>query len=788
MTIDVEALKARTDIVAIVAGYVPELKKVGNVWKACCPFHHESTASFTVHPAPDSYYKCFGCSSGGDVISFVENIAHTDFKGAIEILGGTNGNGTNGNGHKPEPITPEWVPKEKPQDYNAPAPADAPACQFVHSGMPKPNIAWAYYDKNGAILGWDARYDSPDGSKKVIPWRWIDGAWRMKGFAAPTPLYGLDLIEKFKDLPVMIVEGCKAAEAARKMFKGACIVVSWQGGVDSVKKVDLSPLHGRSILLWPDADSEAKKLVGQAAMRYFANKLMYVCPSVIYYDPNPTAPCSCMGEEEDCERCEGRGRVNLTEPMPDGWDAADALEEGWNWQKWLEWANARKKLISPQAAETAIEKAVEDRKAVEKKLKEAAVKSGVLMPYQSKWVDWGMYIQGESGIPYASLDNVCRILEHDPNLQNFVYYDTFLQKTFNCHSKREWADEDEVNLMLYIQRSIGLQKVSRNTVAEAIIATAYKDTRNCVKEWLETLVWDGEERLEDFFPQYFGCGRTPYTAAVGRCFLVSLVARAYLPGCKADHMIVLEGPQGIRKSSALEALVGSEWYADTSESVASKDFLQLIQGKILIELGEMGALDKADRETVKQMLSRRSDRFRGSYARYSVDRPRQCIFAGTTNKDNWNKDETGARRFWPIRCRVIDLAGLIAIREQLFAEAVARFKRVPLTASEMERVEAGADWWITPGEETKREQEARYDDDPWTAPITEAIRSRFEITIFELMTDVLKIDPQRMGPAEQRRIGAILRHAGWSKSTEREKDGSIKTNRVWRPRIDEYEL
>ncbi len=118
---------------------------------------------------------------------------------------------------------------------------------------------------------------------------------------------------------------------------------------------------------------------------------------------------------------------------------------------------------------------------------------------------------------------------------------------------------------------------------------------------------------------------------------------------------------------------------------------------------------------------------------------------------------------------------------------MARFKRVDINASETERVAAGADWWVTPGEETKREQEARYDDDPWTAPVCEFIRSKFEITVAELLTDILKIETGRQGPGEQRRVGAILRHAGWCKAIERE-EGAVRTSRIWRPRVDEFEL
>ncbi len=804
MNLDAEALKAKNDLVEIVRRYVPELKQKGKDWWACCPFHAEKTPSFKV--SPEQWFKCHGCGTGGDIFTFLENIERVDFQGAVKILSGTNGNGTNGNGTHgnayiapPTPVVAEWIPKEEEKDFNLPVPDDAPPCRFVHQGLSQPAAIWAYRDKEGRLLGYDARYEDAKGNKtKVLPWRYMNGQWRMKGFAAPTPLYGLEDLQLNPGVPAMFVEGCKSVDAGRVMFYGPpgsvrrVVVVGWQGGANAVGKIDLTPVYGRPILLWPDADSEAKKLAGQKCMQAIGNKLAHHCPKVSYFEPNPKIPCTACKDGVDdlgqpCAKCHGTGKVYQFMPMPDGWDAADALSEGWTWEKWKEWANPRVRPISMASAEYAIdEEKGQKTKGIEKTEKKKKELPAQYMPYQSLWYEWNLKMQSNFQ-PHASLDNVCTILDKDPNIKGLVYYDTFLQKTYNCHSKREWADEDEVNLMLYIQRNAGIQKVGRTTIAEAIVATAYKDLRNCVHDWLETLVWDGVPRIEKFFPDFFDAADNKYTQAVGRCFLMSLVARAYLPGCKADHMVVLEGTQGIRKSSALEALCGSNWYADVNESVTSKDFFQGIQGKWLVELGEMGSLDKSDRESVKQMLSRRSDRYRGSYGRYSFDHPRQCIFCGTTNRDNWNKDESGARRFWPIRCREIDLKGIFAAREQLFAEAVAKFKAVPLNATEAERVAAGADWWITPSEETKREQEARYEGDPWTEPVLYALNGKNEISLGELLTDILKIDTGKQGPGEQRRVSAILRHHGWTKNVEREA-GTTKINKTWRPRESEYDI
>src|SRR5262249_11330228 len=134
-------------------------------------------------------------------------------------------------------------------------------------------------------------------------------------------------------------------------------------------------------------------------------------------------------------------------------------------------------------------------------------------------------------------------------------------------------------------------------------------------------------------------------------FWLSLVARAYKPGCKVDNMIVLEGGQGIGKSTALD-IIGGDWYTEQHESASNpKAFAEILQGKLLVEISEMDAFNGSQINRVKQTITCQSDRYRPAYGRYAKDHLRRCIFVGTTNRDDWNKDETGARRFWPITCK-----------------------------------------------------------------------------------------------------------------------------------------
>lgn len=210
-------------------------------------------------------------------------------------------------------------------------------------------------------------------------------------------------------------------------------------------------------------------------------------------------------------------------------------------------------------------------------------------------------------------------------------------------------------------------------ICSAVSVIAFENRYHPVKTWLRALpAWDEVERVDSFLTKYIPCnGDEELRAVVGRRFLVSLVRRIFEPGCQSDQLLVLEGDQGIYKSSAFRALVGDEWFSDASFNVEDKDAVMVIFSKWLIEFGELSTLDRTTAEHTKAFITRRSDRIRAPFDRKAKDYPRQCLFVGSTNKDEYLKDDTGNRRYWPFKvvsnCE-IDL--IRRDREQLFAEAL----------------------------------------------------------------------------------------------------------------------
>jgi len=367
-----------------------------------------------------------------------------------------------------------------------------------------------------------------------------------------------------------------------------------------------------------------------------------------------------------------------------------------------------------------------------------------------------------SGKALPTLANAMLALRLDPSLRDAFAYDEMLQAAVLMRpiqpepdpdfSPRPVTDVDVTELQEWLQLA-GLQSISKETAHGAVDLRASECAFHPVRDYLSGLVWDQTARLDGWLAEYLGVERNEYSSRIGTMFLIAMVARIFEPGCKSDHMLVLEGPQGAMKSSAC-AVLGCGYFSDNLPDVTEgKDVSQHLRGKFLIEVSEMHAMNRAEAAHLKAFISRTTERYRPSFGRREVIEPRQCTFIGTTNRETYLKDETGGRRFWPVKTGTINIEALARDLDHLFAEAVHLYQ-------------ADTPWW--PDRDFEREhiqpqQSARYESDSWEEQIGEYLTSGKRVTVGEVARNALFIETQRVGTADQRRITAALERLGWKR-------------------------
>ena len=314
----------------------------------------------------------------------------------------------------------------------------------------------------------------------------------------------------------------------------------------------------------------------------------------------------------------------------------------------------------------------------------------------------------------------------------------------------EWAPNDDILTTEWLHHQEIF--VSSDVTGQAVEAVAREHPYHPVRNYLSALSWDGEPRLQNWLTDHFGVEPSPYAAAVGSRWMISAVARAFEPGCKADCCLILEGTQGIKKSTALRTLA-DPWFTDELPDLGSKDAAIQTHGVWLIEIAELDSMSRGDVGRIKAFMSRATDRFRPPYGKRSIDSPRQCVFAGSVNHSTYLRDETGGRRFWPVACKapVIDVDALAEVRDQLWAEAVTMYYD-------------GKPWWLDSvalNRDAEQEQADRYEGDPWDELILKWAAFRESVSIAEILTSCLEKKKDMWTQFDKVRVGRALRTAGW---------------------------
>jgi predicted P-loop ATPase len=348
-----------------------------------------------------------------------------------------------------------------------------------------------------------------------------------------------------------------------------------------------------------------------------------------------------------------------------------------------------------------------------------------------------------------------------------------------------WSDVDDIRTAEWLQHHYIL--VNQQVASAAVQAVAEENKFHPVKEYLTALKWDGVKRLRVWLPIYLGVNQTPFVEAVGIRWLISAVARIFRPGCQADHTLLLEGPQGIKKSTALRTLAGPEWFTDHISDLDSKDSRLELHGVWIVELAELASIKRSLNDKVKSFLTATSDNFRPPYGRRTIHVPRSNVFAGSVNDATPFTDETGNRRFWPVRCGLIDIAALSRDRDQLWAEALTLFRD-------------GEHWWLDTDELNRLasdEQEARYEAGVWDEVILAWLENpvqrneynhnlkcetgvepfnsdRNAVTITDVLIHAVGEMIGHCTQGDRNTAARCLVHAGWKEKRKRVKGESLR--------------
>lgn len=720
-----------------------------------------------------------------------------------------------------------------------PVPPGAPAPTFKHWHYPAAAASWEYRFE-GQLYGYVVRFTTSSGGKEILPHTWCvdesDGRgtqrWHWKQWDDPRPLYvPATVLSADCSLPVVVVEGEKCALAGHRLLGHEFDFVSWPGGSKAWAKASWGWLMGRKVFLWPDCDGKREPLSR-------AEREAEADPATKPLLPEHRQPGMAAMVAIGSLLMAGQGCEVYMCPVPkpgavaDGWDLADAIAQGWDADQVRAFIRGATTFTPPDAAARAKASPAASTPST------AGAGSGDDDDGSTAWR--GKLLATAKGAIIACRENVILALDGldmpggaprlpgIPEAAGVVAYNDFSNDVVKLRATPwgspagVWDEAEELEVGNWLTRAHWLPPMARATLEEGISVVARRHRYHPVRAHFERLqgTWDNTPRLRTWLmracrsegrlaegeDEADRCERLhrmadsdplgQYLARVGTWVLMAICARVLPekmagkvrvqgPGTKFDYMMILEGGQGLGKST-LTKVLALDWHADTGLVLGDKDSYQNLQGVLIYEWGELDALNRAEIQKVKQFISSEKDRFRASFDRRPKDYPRQVVFIGTTNESHYLSDPTGNRRFWPVKVDTrIDLAWLRENLEQLYAEALhhlaegARFHPTPreqqdlFDAQQLERtVENALESAI---------RRYLYDEQQRVSPSGLNGALLTEVTLADLLTALgISVDKQTQVMTKQ--ASAALGRMGWERGRASGKGGAVRPWVYRRPR------
>jgi putative DNA primase/helicase len=365
----------------------------------------------------------------------------------------------------------------------------------------------------------------------------------------------------------------------------------------------------------------------------------------------------------------------------------------------------------------------------------------------------------EKGKPLGTLRNVVHVLTKDERWTGRIRWSKF--EGLVVLDDAALCDTDLTRIAIWLDE-VYCVRASTDTLHRAVNFVAAQNAFHRVCDWLNGCTWDGAPRLDGFLSVYLGAADTPLHRKFSSSFLIGACARVFQPGCQLDTMLLLIGKQGAGKSRLCATLPPvRSWAGESAFDIGNKDAFMCLEGKWFYELAESESLNRASDEAAKAFITTRIDRYRRPYARLPEDHPREVVMMVTANDKELLRDPTGARRYWPVLVGEPDLAAIARDREQLFGEALVRYR-------------AGESWWLNRDEEKLLVAAQRQFTVPeaWEEalrPWVAAQEGRF--TVEDAMRDGLGIVPERWDAKKRQRTGRALGRLGCVKTRPEGPDG-----------------